>query len=108
MLLELALRHEKKDHQINGLSVHRIELNSFLRTTDGCYRLRDQVRRSVRKANARPDSRAHRGFTFFDASAIAPTSSGLILRVATRWLGNSSWPPTDFLPAVQRPSSSDR
>ena len=56
VLLKLALRHEEKHHEIDGLIIEGVEIHSRSRTSQGANDLMDQVGRSVRNPNAKTDA----------------------------------------------------
>src|ERR1700722_3192530 len=52
---------------MDRFSVQCLKLNSFSRKSDGSNYFRNQIGRSMRYSDTKSDSRAHRGFTFFNA-----------------------------------------
>ena len=67
MLLELARRHQKQEHQMDWLTVKGIELNSLSGTPDYRHHFRNQCRGGMGNAYAKPNTCAHRQLTFSDA-----------------------------------------
>ena len=67
MLLHLTLWYKIQEHQIDGLTVQSVELNTFPRTANYSHHFANQIGRGVRNSDALPDSRAHRGFALYDA-----------------------------------------
>ncbi len=66
VLLELALRHEKKHHEIHRLIIQRIEIDAFAGAAESADDLVDQVGRGVWDANTKADPGAHGGFALLD------------------------------------------
>src|SRR5437016_2510241 len=67
MLLYLTLWYKIQEHQVDGLTVQSVELNTLPRTANYPHHVANQIGRGVRNSNAVPDSRAHRGFALYDA-----------------------------------------
>src|ERR1022692_2783821 len=59
MLLKLARRHQKQEHQMDWITVERVELNSLSGAPNYCHYFGHQFRRGVGDAYAKPDSCAH-------------------------------------------------
>lgn len=59
MLLELARRHQKQEHQMDWLTVKGIELDSLSGAPDYRHHFRYQCRGRMRNADTKSDTRAH-------------------------------------------------
>ena len=67
-LLPFEERHQEEHDQIDRLIVQGVEINSLRRAAQGADYFRNQVRRSVRDADAETDAGAHRGLALLDHS----------------------------------------
>ena len=59
VLLELARRHQKQEHQMDWLTVNGIELDFLSGTPDYRHNFRYQCRGGMGNAYAKSDTRAH-------------------------------------------------
>ena len=66
MFLELALRNQKQHHQMNGLIIECVEIHAFGRPAERAHYFVNQIRGSVRNADAETDAGAHGGLALLD------------------------------------------
>ena len=59
MFLKLTLGHEKKHDELHRLVVKRVEVDAFARTAERADDFKNQIRGSVRNADAEADARGH-------------------------------------------------
>ena len=99
VFLELPLRHEEEGYEVDGLVIEGIEVNSRGGASEGSCDLRNEIRRSVRYSNTKPDSCGHGGLAFFDRGG-----NGRLL-VGLEFAGMHEQPDQfiNCLPPVSRP-----